>query len=67
MLLLQGGAAAQGEPLDWLSLDDFRSKSWKGGLARRVQRALERQEPRLSSSQVDIVKDCMHSLATSRD
>ena len=67
VLLLQGGAAAQGEPLDWLSLDDFRSKSWKGGLARRVQRALERQEPRLSSSQVDIVKDCMHSLATSRD
>ena len=67
VLLLQGGAAAQGEPLDWLPLDDFRSKSWKGGFARRVQRALERQEPRLSSSQLEIVKDCMHSLATSRD
>ena len=67
VLLLQGGAAARGEPLDWLPLDDFRSKSWKGGFARRVQRALERQEPRLSSSQLEIVKDCMHSLATSRD
>ena len=67
VLLLQGGAAAQGELLGWLPLDDFRSKSWKGGFARRVQRALERQEPRLSSSQLDIVKDCMHSLATSRD
>ena len=67
VLLLQGGAAGQGELLGWLPLDDFRSKAWKGKFARRVQRALEQQEPRFSPAQLDIVKDCMHSLATSKD
>ena len=65
VLLLQGGDQG-GEPLSWLPLADFKSKQWKGPFAQRVQRALQ-ATMHLSGAQLDIVKDCMHSLATSHD
>ena len=67
VLQLTGGAL--GDPLSWLDLGGFRDRQWRSGLPKGVGAAL--RGPRLglglNASQMTIMADCMHSLATSRD
>lgn len=56
-----GGNSAQ--PLDWLPIHDWKQNSWKGPFASRVHEALGAA----SIPNLRIVRDCMHSLATSKD
>ena len=63
--------AAESNPLDWLPLEDFKATRWQSGLPRRVGDALQGTQPPaglgLAPAQMKIMKDCMQSLATSRD
>jgi len=71
VLRLSGGDS--GDPLEWLTLTSFSEKSWRkgSGLPYRVGEALRSGGssalPPLAPSQLTIMKDCMHSLATSKD
>jgi len=58
-----GGGGGGGSPLGWLPIDDWKRNEWKGPFARRVRPALEAA----GLGNLRIVRDCMHSLATSRD
>jgi len=58
-----GGGGGGGSPLGWLPIDDWKRNEWKGPFARRVRPALEAA----GLENLRIVRDCMHSLATSRD
>jgi len=64
-VLVLNAAAGQraGPPLGFLPIDDWEQKSWKGPFASRVHDALEAK----GVINLPIVRDCMHSLATSRD
>jgi hypothetical protein len=61
--------SGRSDPLDWLSLDGFKDKRWRTPLPARVEAALRAHSAGMgfNASQISIVKDCMHSLATSRD
>ena len=71
VLHLRGGD--DGDPLSWLPLGGFADKSWgkerHDTLPYRVGEALRSGTalPALSPQQMTIMKDCMQSLATSRD
>jgi len=69
VLRLTGGD--KGDPLDWVPLSAFTDKSWRkvSGLPFRVGEALRsgRASPALTSPQLNIMKDCLQSLATSKD
>ena len=67
--VLRLSASALGDPLEWLSLDGFQDKSWRGSWPTRVAAALQDRQSGLGLDrpQMQIMKDCMHSLATSRD
>ena len=69
VLRLSSSSAAGGDPLGWLPLDGFFDKGWRRGLPARVEAALRAAVPSMgfNTSQVNIFKDCMQSLATSRD
>ena len=54
-----------GDPLSWVELDGFADRHWRGDLPRRVEAALGRAS--FTAPQMTIMKDCMSSLATSRD
>jgi len=58
-----GGGGGGGSPLGWLPIEDWKRNEWKGPFARRVRPALEAA----GIENLRIVRDCMHSLATSRD
>ena len=66
-------ARSSGDPLEWLPLTGFSDKSWSRRIQSRVAAALTSTAAGvpaalgLNASQLTIVKDCMHSLATSRD
>ena len=66
-------SATVGDPLAWLSLDGFQNKRWGQPYQRQVAAALRSPAGTtpaalgLTEAQMTIVKDCMHSLATSRD
>ena len=64
VLKLTGGAT--GDPLSWLELGGFADRRWRSALPRRVGAALKGSFA-LDASQMTIMSDCMHSLATSRD
>ena len=67
VLKLIGGA--EGDPLTWLPLDGFKDESWRegSGLPYRVGQVLQRGPLGLTKPQMQIIKDCMSSLASSRD
>ena len=67
VLTLVGGA--EGDPLTWLPLDGFKDESWRegSGLPYRVGQVLQRGPLGLTKPQMQIIKDCMSSLASSRD
>tara|TARA_B110001452_G_scaffold69373_1_gene55961 strand:+ start:954 stop:3251 length:2298 start_codon:yes stop_codon:yes gene_type:complete len=75
VLVLQGGGKGGGggalDPFAWLPLDSFRHKRWDSPFAGRVRKALQGQSGRagltLTDTQLGILKDCMDSLATSKD
>lgn len=63
-----------GDPLEWLQLEGFRDKSWSRRAQSRIASALTGTDTAhstgglgLNGAQLAIVKDCMQSLATSRD
>ena len=63
-----------GDPLEWLQLEGFRDKSWSRRAQSRIASALTGTDTThstgglgLNGAQLAIVKDCMQSLATSRD
>jgi len=66
---------AVGDTLDWLSLDGFENKAkWGRPYQRQIETFLKSGNdgnpsggPGLTEKQMVIVRDCMHSLATSRD
>ena len=66
-------ARSNGDPLEWLPLTGFSDKSWNRRMQSHIAAALTSTAPGvpaalgLNASQLTIVKDCMHSLATSRD
>lgn len=68
-LVLRAPPGSSGEPLGWMPINDFKSKRWDVTSLARLAEALRAPEPGLglSASQMGIVKDCMHSLATSKD
>ena len=64
VLVLNSPASEKsGPPLGWLPINDWKQKSWKGPFASKVHIALEAA----GTSNLRIVRDCMHSLATSHD
>lgn len=67
VLKLVGGT--EGDPLAWLPLDGFKDESWRegSGLPYRVGQMLQRGPLGLTKPQMQIMKDCMSSLASSRD
>ena len=67
VLKLVGGT--EGDPLTWLPLDRFKDESWRegSGLPYRVGQMLQRGPLGLTKPQMQIMKDCMSSLASSRD
>ena len=67
VLKLVGGT--EGDPLTWLPLDGFKDESWRegSGLPYRVGQMLQRGPLGLTKPQMQIMKDCMSSLASSRD
>ena len=66
-------ARGTGDPLEWLPLTGFSDKSWSRRVQSRIAAALTSTAAGvpaalgLNNTQLTIVKDCMHSLATSRD
>jgi hypothetical protein len=69
-VLLLRTTSGGGVPLSWLPLDGFERKRWGADYQRRVADALRAEAPtglELSRSQLGIVKDCLQSLATSKD
>jgi len=63
-----GGDTALGTALGWLPIDGL-SGSWDGAFAQRVRAQLEAPPPGLAldAERMTVVKDCMRSLATSKD
>ena len=63
-----GEGQTEASLLDWLPLEGFKNKAWRGPLPMAVKAALQPAGGGgLSDSQLGIVKDCLQSLATSRD
>ena len=68
VLALGGEGQTEASLLDWLPLEGFKNKAWRGPLPLAVKAALQPAGGGgLSDSQLGIVKDCLQSLATSRD
>ena len=68
VLALGGEGQTEASLLDWLPLEGFKNKAWRGPLPQAVKAALQPAGGGgLSDSQLGIVKDCLQSLATSRD
>ena len=59
----------KGDPLDWLPLQGFMNKRWSqqaaDALPHRVAAAMDSRQ--FTAAQMTIMKDCMHSRATSHD
>lgn len=69
VLVLTGAESGPTDPLEWLPLTGFEDKRWGAEYQRRVRDVLRGAPPgmELSKGQVRIVKDCMQSLAKSKD
>lgn len=73
VLVLQAAPVEAGrptDPLDWLPLGGFRNTQWTGRLPRRVDEALRAPPPvgmGATDGQMKIVRDCLKSLATSKE
>ena len=63
------GDAAGGDPLQWIPLEGFERRRWaESPFPRRVHGVLQAKPGlALDGEQMRIVKDCMSSLATSKD
>ena len=66
VLRLTGSENVDG-PLSWLALDGFADRRWRARLPLSVGGALRGPRLGLTTAQMTIMADCMHSLATSRD
>ena len=68
VLVLSGGDS-DGAPLGWMPLDDVSRDAWDSSFARSARALLEAPPPGLGldAARMRVVKDCMHSLATSKD
>ena len=74
----EGSKAAAGkrgkkaaEPLGWIPLGGFRVLEWRAPFPRRVEKVMRSSAAEgglgLSDSQVNVVKGCLRSLATSKE
>ena len=67
----QASSLGSSTPLGWIPLGGFRVLEWKAPFPRRVEATLRAAEEAgglgMNDAQVQIVKTCLRSLATSRE